>query len=156
MPQTSIASAPAAAYAGQLGDPGTDAYAVTGLAEDALTAGQPVLRGTDPARQAKAIPDGATVDETTLLGWALLDTTRPYDAADPIEAGDSVAVLRRGRVWVKTSAAVTAGNPVYVGNATAQLGDIADATGVGLTLCPGARFATSTSGAGLALVEVNL
>lgn len=154
MPQTSIAD-PAVAYAGMLTHQfpeGKESRA----AEGAIVAGQPVLRGTDPDLQAIAIADGDTVDETTVLGFAVLHTSRAYDATNPIADDDPVTVLRKGRIWVETSAAVTAGNPVYVGNATAQLGDIEDAAGTGLALMPGARFVNSNGGAGLALVEISL
>ena len=155
MPQTTVNDDPAIAYEGQLSDQ-LPKHARSAVAEGAIVAGQPVLRGTDPDTQAIAIADSDTVDESTLLGWAVLETSRAFDASNPIAANDPVTVLRKGAIWVLTSAAVVAGNPVYVGNATAQLGDIDDATGTGLTLCPGARFLTSTSGAGMALIEVSL
>jgi len=151
MPQTSILSAPVAGYAGQKGD-AAFTYIRSGIAEGVVVPGQPVLRGTDPDNQVAPLANGSTVDATTIAGFVCLDTALEGAPADE----DVVQVMRVGTIWVSTSAAVTAGNPVYVGNATAQLGDIDDATGVGLALLPGARFLTSTTAAGLALVQVNM
>lgn len=155
MYQTSILDDPPRAFAGQLTHQfpeGKESKAAEGAG---LVAGQPALRGTDDD-QAVAITDGDPVSEATFLGFVILETSRPYDATAMIADTDPVSILRKGRIAVMTTAAVTQGNPVYVGNATAQLGNIADATGTGLTAAPGCRFVTSTTGAGIAIVEVNL
>lgn len=155
MYQTSILDDPPRAFAGQLTHqfPGGKESKV---AEGAgLVAGQPALRGTDDD-QAVAITDGDPVTEATLLGFVMLETSRPFDATAMIADTDPVAIVRKGRIAVMTTAAVTQGNPVFVGNATAQLGQIDDATGTGLVQAPGCRFVTSTTGAGIAIVEINL
>ena len=153
MPQTSVSAAPGKAFAGQIADTGPR-FCKSCVAEGAIVAGTPVLRGTDPDRQAIAIADSDTVDATTFLGWAVLETSRPLDSGgDQIADEDTLAVLRKGRIFVQVTADVVAGNPVFVGNATAQLGDIDDATGTGLTQVPGAYFLTSASANGFAVVE---
>ena len=155
MPQTSVSSAPARGYAGQRADSGIkhdDSFA----AEGTIVAGQPVLRGTDPQTQVIAIADSDTVDGSTLAGFALLDTSRPFDATAPIADDDSVAVRRQGRIYVQVSDAVSAGDPCYVGNLTAQLGDIEGAAGTGLVLVSGARFVTSAASGEVAILELNL
>lgn len=158
MPQTSVLDAPQRALAGQIAD-AAPKYAVTALAEDvattAINAGQFVLRGTDPDTQALAITDGATVDETTVLGLVLLETARAFEDAPP-EEGSPLAVLRFGTAYVQVTAAVVAGNPVFVGNATAQLGAIDDAPGTGLVQVPGCRFLESAGAGEFAKIFVNL
>lgn len=159
MPQTTILDNPPRALAGMIAEAGAPRYVVSAAAEDvatqAINAGQFVLRGTDPSAQALAITDGATVDATTVLGVALLETSRPLEEAPPTE-GDSLSVLRFGVVYLQVTADVVAGNPVFVGNATAQLGDIDDAAGVGLVQVPGCRFLESASASGFAKAMINL
>ena len=152
MPQTSVLSTEVVAYAGQRIQ---DVLELSVLAEDvSITAGQPILRGTQATSggvQGVSVTNGATVDASTFLGFAVASTYRDTSA---YAVGDTFSVLTHGIIVVATTAAVTAGNPVWVGNATAQLLDIDDATGTGLVQCPGAKFLTTTSGAGLARVLV--
>lgn len=154
MPQTSI-SDPAVAYAGQNAEPGAPHYFRSATCEGsaAFTIGQPVLRGTEPGSQILPIANSDTVDATTVAGILLLETSR--DSNPPVEY-DVVPVMRKGVVYMLTSAAVAAGNPVYVGNLTAQLNDVDDATGTGLVVLPGARFLTSAGSGELALVQIDL
>lgn len=154
MPQTSI-SDPAIGYAGQNAEPGFPGYSRSAVAEgsDAFTIGQPVLRGTDPETQVLPITNSDTVDETTLAGILILETSR--DANPPVEY-DTVRVMRKGVFYMPVTATVVAGNPVYVGNLTAQLNDVDDATGTGLVALPGARFLSSATAGNLALVQIDL
>ena len=152
MPQTSITE-PAIGYAGQIRRLGN---ADSAAAEGPIVAGQPVLRGTDPAGQAIAIADGDTVDAATLLGWAILETSRAYNADGAIQDQDPVTAMRRGRMLVQCESAAVAGNPVFVGTATAQLGLINGAAGTGFAACPGARFSGSIGAAGLVEIEISL
>lgn len=153
MPQTSV-DFPEIAYPGQLQHPG---YNIPAAAEGSgVVAGQPVLRGTNAESQCAGIVDGSTVSDATLMGWAVLDPYRPSDASPIIDDEDPVAVMRRGVLSVNVSVAVTAGQPVFVGNATATLGQLRGSTAANFTQVPGARFASSTTGAGIAHVEVSL
>lgn len=122
------------------------------MATRAIVPGQPVLRGADPALQVVAVTNGATLNAATFAGFAVLDDTRP--PAEPSANGQEVSVLADGYCVVRVTAAVAAGQPVWVGTATAQLGDIADATGTGLTQVPGSRFVTSASASGLAVISL--
>ena len=104
---------------------------------------------------AVAVADGATVDATTVMGVAVLDTSRSFEDAPPAEGGE-LAVMDSGYIYLQVTAAVTAGNPVFVGNATAQLGDIDDAAGTGLVQVPGCRFVESAGANGFAKARINL
>jgi len=158
MPQTTILDNPPRALAGMIAEAGAPRYVRSKRAENvatqAINAGQFVLRGTADD-QAVAITDGATVDATTVAGVVLLETSRPLEEAPPTE-GDDLSVMRFGVVYLQVTAAVTAGNPVFVGNATAQLGDIDDATGTGLVQVPGCRFLESAAANGFAAAMINL
>ena len=153
MPQTSVLDAPQIAYPGQLADSGPSDKASRFAEGAGILAGQPLLRGTDPAKQVVAITNGATLSAVTFGGWAVLDNVARYAEDGEIEDLRSLSVLKSGRMFVKVTAAVVAGNPVYVGTATAQLGNIDDATGTGLTIVPGARFETSAAADGYAVVQ---
>ena len=68
----------------------------------------------------------------------------------------AVPVLRRGRVYVSVENAVAEGGQVFARH-TAPFGAFrADADTGNATLVPGAVYRTSTAGAGLAVVEINL
>lgn len=89
---------------------------------------------------------GYSLDANNEMGW-------------PALFGD-VAVLRRGVVRVKVTSAVTAEAPVYcihTASAGQTVGDFrADANTDKADIVPGAVFLTSTSGAGTALIAINL
>jgi hypothetical protein len=96
-------------------------------------------------------------DKGVALGGALTDfrgitvrdvTLRP-DQDDKYAQYDNVGVLIEGRVWVDVAVAVAAGDKVHF---DATTGTISNTGGNGPIL--GARFATSTTGAGQALVEL--
>lgn len=157
MPFTSVTDVPKA-FAGQRVGLGPF-KAESAKAEGAVVAGQPVLRGTDRDSQAVAVTNGVTLDASTALGFVLLDTTRAANAASSgadIEDGEMCAVLRNGEMYVEVTGTVVAGNPVWVGTATAQLGDIDDATGTGLTQFPGARFMESGTAGDLVRISLNM
>ncbi len=82
-------------------------------------------------------------DSGIFLGIAQLTTVR-----DEYEAGDIVNVIKKGRVWVKVSAEVTANQAAYVdddGNISAT------ATG---TAIAGATFKTNATANGIAELEI--
>lgn len=154
MPQTTIDTAPARAYAGQIGEALAPRYCRSAAAEGAgILPGQPVVRGTDPAKQAQAVANGDTINASTFAGFAVLETSRPEGG---IVDEDGLAVMAMGLMYVEVTAAVVAGNPVFVGNATAQLGDIDDATGTGLVICPGCYFEESGADGDIVLISINL
>lgn len=77
------------------------------------------------------------------------------------EAGESVSVLKKGRIWVWSEQAVGPGDPVYLrhtangANVPGQFRKDAD-TARADQITTGARWASITTGAGLALLEVNI
>lgn len=86
-----------------------------------------------------------------------------YDASGKPEAYPvdyAVPVLRRGRIYVNAEAAVDVGQPVYVrfvATGGEQLGGLRAAPDANdCALLNGARWASKTTGAGLAVVELNL
>lgn len=74
--------------------------------------------------------------------------------------GEMASLVRQGRVWVSAEDAVSEGGPVYVrmtagdGESVGALRGTPDSTDCALLV--GARWASTTSAAGLALVELNL
>ena len=158
MPQTVILENPPRALAGLIAEAGALRYARSYRAEDvatqAISAGQPVLKGTADD-QAKAIQDLDTVDESTLLGFVLLETSRALEEAPPGE-GDDLSVLRFGVIYLQVSDAVSALDPVFVGNTTATLGDIEGAAGAGLVQAPGCRFLEDAGSGEFAAAMINL
>jgi hypothetical protein len=75
-------------------------------------------------------------------------------------AGEVASLVRQGRVWVSSEDAVSEGGPVYVrmtatgDESVGALRGTPDSTDC--ALLRGARWASTTSAAGLALVELNL
>lgn len=153
MPQTTVTSY-ARAYAGQVGEAHAPRYIRSARAEGSgLLPGQPALRGTDPAKQARAVEDGDTIDASTVLGWVVLETSRPVGGIADL---DGASVLVKGVLYVEVSAAVTAGDLVFVGSTTATLGDIEGEAGTGLVPAPGAYFEESGEAGNLVLISVNV
>ena len=76
------------------------------------------------------------------------------ESGSPSKAGDEAALLRKGVIWVQTAGAVTAGAPVFLDVSTGELATGTPETG-DKTL-HGLNFLTSTTGADLAILEVNL
>lgn len=65
---------------------------------------------------------------------------------------ESARIMRKGVIWVAVAGAVTAGTDVTVTTATGVLGSAA--VGAGVVAIPGARWESSTTGAGLAKVRL--
>ena len=157
MPQMSISADPQVAFEGQIAYPMLPRVVVTRFVQDPAGIGfgiacvraadQTVKRGT------------ATGDITnTFEGFAVRQEVRETNGAGYSDK-DPIPVLRRGYIWVAVEGAVTEEGPVYVrtaasgGNTT--IGAVrADADSANATLVPNAKFITSTTGAGLAIVEV--
>lgn len=123
-----------------------------------VTPGQPVIVSSvtgDGTLVVRAIENSDTIDETKALGFVALDTLRENENNTGYSAGRTVTVIRKGIMYVQTSAAVAAMAPVYVGNLTAQLGNIDDEAGTGMVQYPGAQFLTATSAAGIAKILID-
>jgi len=87
-------------------------------------------------------------------------TFSPSRSSLTISAGEVASLLSQGRAWVNSEDAVAEGGPVYVrmtagdGEYVGALRGAPDSTDC--ALLQGARWATTTAAAGLALVELNL
>ena len=101
----------------------------------------------------------ATGDITNLTkGIVLLAYSQEVtDDASPVWPQNSaLPVLQKGEAYVAVEDAVAAGNPVFARHAAGNLGAFrSDADGGDATLVPSAVFKSSTTGAGIAIVEIN-
>jgi len=101
----------------------------------------------------------ATGDITNLTAGVVLHSHAIESSAsgDPqYPQNAAVNVLRKGRVYVEVEDAVDEGAAVFARH-TADFGKFrSDIDGGDATLVPGAVFRSSTTGAGLAVVEINL
>jgi hypothetical protein len=99
----------------------------------------------------------APVYTTRGHGVALYDASRmPYTSSNQYSQYDSVPVMTKGRVYVNVEAAVSAGDPVYV-RAVTSGADVAGQFGAkaaNFGQLQGAKYVSTTSGAGLAIVEL--
>lgn len=99
--------------------------------------------------------------DTAILGITLLDRSASGlsvtngqvsgQTADTFGVGESARVITKGDVWVNASVAVDAGDPVYVIPATGAFAKTSASSAVQIA---GARWDTSTTGAGLAVVRL--
>ncbi len=129
---------PAVAYAGMIaeGQPARDIK--SSVVENAAVAfGLAVGLGT--------ADNSVRLGGTGFIGITVADKTR---LNDNYQIGEFAAVLRKGTVWVNVPVAVADADPVYFVAATGVITNVAS----GNVLIAGARFETSTSGAGLARV----
>lgn len=86
----------------------------------------------------------------TFIGITLMDRgTRP-ETPDVFAPYESARIMRKGSVWVAVGEAVTPASIPTVTLATGVIGDTA--VGAGVVAIPGARYETSTTGAGLAVL----
>lgn len=107
---------------------------------------------SDVAVTGGASQAGSTVtysSDDTFRGVAL----HQHNEAKKYEDTDTVSVLRKGQVWSEVSVAVTADEDAYV--------DVAAGTGKFTNVssdnvATGGKFRSTTTGAGLAIVEINL
>lgn len=128
-----------------------DGYACEG---GGVAPGMGVILGTDPEKQVKL----AAATTSTMAGVALLQAKEQAADGTVVYAdGDTVPVLNKGRAWVPVIEAVTAGNTAYLVFSGADKGKFAAAAGTGpiASAITGIRYITSTTGAGLAVIEIN-
>jgi len=149
-----IALAPGIGYAGQLAEPDAPYFARSVRAEGSgIHAGAPVLRGTNKGRQVKAVD--AAVTAQNFAGIVILETSRPFEQAAPAD-GDGLTVLRLGSVLMNFGEAVAAGERVRIKHSDGTLDGVAagsDPT-AGYSILPQCVISETTTGAGLAAVEV--
>lgn len=159
----SIALLPDNAYAGQIAEAGMPRACRSARVEGAnVFAGTPVKRGTAGESQVAAYVGGDTVNMATFAGVVLLSTSRSLNEINTdLDAGADVEIMRLGCVYMNFAGAVTSGQNVKITLATGALegsaeGASAGTVGAGKVVLPGLRVVQTTSGAGLARVEVNL
>lgn len=95
------------------------------------------------------------MDADSYVGITVLDrgVANPVAAdADKYPQYASARVMTKGTIWVAVAGAVAAGTDVTVTLATGVLGSAA--VGAGVVKIPGARWETSTAGAGLAVIRL--
>lgn len=102
--------------------------------------------------------DGATLGGTSPVGVAIRDVTLLRGVGDianidKFKQYETLGVMVQGEIWVLTDGAVTKGGVCTYDNTTGVLGSVA--AGAGRTAFPG-RWQSSTTGAGLAKLRVNL
>ena len=126
------------------------------LAQGAVGIAKAVTRGTNKARQC-AQATTATGQGALIFGVALLSQTVEQSSAGLVQYNDkeTVPVMRRGRIVVMTTTAVTAGNTANFVLASGNWTDAAVGAGIEATPQLKAQFVTSTSAAALAILEVH-
>jgi len=151
MSQTSVSLYQAAAFKGMLADLTTNNAVMSYAAEAAVPFSIPVMLGTDKEKEVLTATTAAAA-----IGFALASHAVEQSSAGVAQWGatDTVPVLKTGRVWVETTDAVVAGSVANMTVATGKLTDAAVAAGIEAFTQFSARFITSTSGAGLAIVEI--
>lgn len=107
-----------------------------------------------------SLPSG--VADAALLGVSVRNANSAavdYDNVPEYVPGSTVAVLTKGYAWVEVEDAVTEGGSVFVrvtATGTEELGRCrSDADGGDAIAMTSAKFKTSTSGAGIALVKID-
>lgn len=124
------------------------------LAEGTIGLGMGVIAGTNP--QTQAIVPSATFS-AGFKGVAMYQVKEQNDDGTvTYTAKDTVPVVRKGRVWVNVTGAVTAETPAFLTFSGDDAGKWAGVAGTGplAVAVTGAKFITSTTAAGLAVVEL--
>lgn len=152
--QTSYSQTGAAGFAGLLYDIG-DNNVMSYSAEGAVPYGKAVTLGTNKERQVAAVTTSAG-QAALAVGLSVATHTNEQSSAGVVQYADksTVSVLKEGRIWVETDDAVVAGAVANLKLSSGKLTDEAVAAGIEAFTQFTARFITSTSAAGLAVVEI--
>lgn len=167
--QTTVSSNPSEAYEGQILGDAISSVIITKIANPSagLSAGRGItyVSGSDTKCDLPAASTDIT-DVTKFLGVtifqeALSGSWPPTATAGIYQQGQLVSILKRGFIWVYTEVAVAITDTPYcrysANGGLSVLGrfrndnDTSHAAAV-----PSAKFATSTTGAGLVLLSINL
>lgn len=154
MAQLSYSQYQPAGFAGQLYDIGTN-NVISYAAENAILFGRPVTLGTNAEAEVRVVTTSAG-QAALAIGIAVASHTVGQTSGGLAQYanGETVPVIKRGRVWVETNDAVTAGAVANLHLASSRFTDEAVGAGIEAFTQFSARFITSTSGAGLAVVEI--
>jgi len=158
MPQTSVSADPVTGLAGELAYNSPLNFVQTKFCR--MTGGIPF--GVFVSRQANGkvkLPAASGDVTATGIGIALRDQTKEPGVTNGYDDLEIIPVLRRGYIQVSVEAAVTEEGAVYAritaNGGNTQLGALRGDTDSGnAAAVPNARFVTSTSGAGIAIVEI--
>ena len=155
MSQTSVTQYGAAAFAGLLADNGqTDKMSFS--VETAVGFGLPVALGTNKERQ--IVPLTTSVGQAALAYGVTLASHVVEQTSGGVAqyaAKDTAPVLKNGRVWMLTDDAVVAGAVANLKLSSGLVTDEAVTTGIEAFTQFSARFITSTTASGLAIVEID-
>lgn len=138
-------------FAGMIADSSqkvTDSFAAEGV----IPYGVAVVRGTDPVNQAKVVTAADDLDNFVGISHSTHMQIQNESGEVQYLDKDTVNVLSFGRVWVNVTEAVTAGTEAQVVATGADAGKFAT-TGTAVTN-KRLTFLTSTTAAGLAVVEI--
>lgn len=157
MPQLSIASDPQVAFEGQIAYPMMPRKVHTRFVAQAggIGFGLGVVRAAD---QTVKLPAAAGDVTNAFEGFAVRQEYREPNAAGYANL-EPIPIMREGYIWVAVEGAVTEEGAVFVRH-TASGGNTTlgaargDADTANATQVPGAKFITSTTAAGYAIVEV--
>ena len=156
MPQTSMSADPAVAQNGELAYPiRTKVIDSKVAASAAIPFGIFVTRAANGTVRAPALTGEVTASG---VGFALRDDTKPFNSAG-YAVGDQIPVLRKGYIYALCETAWTEEGAVFArftaNGGNTVLGKIRnDADTANAVAIPNARFVTSGTAAGLAIVEV--
>lgn len=153
MSQTTYSQTGAAGFAGLLYDLG-DNDVMSYSAEGAVGLGVPVQLGTNKERQVKTLT--TSVGQAALAYGISVSGILEQTSAGIVAyaTGQSVGVLKRGRIWVNTDDAVVAGAKANLKLSSGLFTDEAVAAGIEAFTQFTATFITGTTAAGLAVVEI--
>lgn len=155
MSQTSVELYGKAGFPGQIYDTMfTDKASYS--AEGAVPFGAIVRLGTNKERQVAAVGTGAG-QAALAFGVAVMTYATEQDASGNVGYGNtqSVSVMKRGRIWVKTNDAVVAGAAANLVLANGTVTDEAVGAGIEAFTNFSLKFITGTTAAGIAVVEIN-
>lgn len=162
MSQLTYTEKAASFFAGMLADPNANAYIKGDLAnEDAALAkfGLGYMLGTDPEKQFK-LPAGAGVFAGVLTHQHATEKRALFTAggaggATGIQQDEPGLIVKVGRVVVEVDEAVTAGDAAFVRHTTSDFGKFRQDNAAGAAQAVNGVFESTTSGAGLAVLNLN-
>lgn len=168
MSQTAYEIQAARAFAGMLADSGRDMNVISRANEETtvMKFGRGVIYGTDPEKQVLFPSDAADLfagvaahrhptERRELFG------TGGTGGETGLQEGEPGDILRKGRIWVEVEEAVSVEDDVYVRHADGGGGTVegqfrTDADTATAFQVTSAAWVSETSGAGLAILELNL
>lgn len=136
----------------------TDKTIISRAAEGDVDFGLALVQGTDPQKQVKVPTASAVFEGVSAERFYIEQDLATGEGVN--KDGESVAVLRKGRIWVHIDQDVAINDPVYFRH-TSSLGKEGyfrkDISGGEADLVPTAIFRrTATAAEGLTEIEINL